>query len=562
MKGRLAGLLAGAVLVGAGAQGVLAQTPAPTAASASSRPNIILITAEDMSPRVGAFGDPVARTPNLDALAREGVRYTHVFATAAVCAPSRSALITGVHQQTLGTMHMRTSSFGKDMDHGAPYQAVPPARIKAFPELLRAAGYCAINNPKTDYQFGEPFTVWDESGAQADWSHCAAGQPVFAMINHGQTHESLTWPPETRGRHPSIPDVVRRSARLDAQKPADLTNPAVVRVPAYWPDTPVVRTNIARFYDNIRVMDAEAGELLERLKKEGRFEDSVIIFLTDHGDGLPRGKRSLYDSGLRTPMIVRYPDGRGAGTINQDMISFIDIAPTILAIAGVEAPDWIQGRDILRQNAPQEYVFSAGDRFDEVTQRRKSVRDARFRYTRNYIPDQSNLPVLVYQDVNPIMREWRRLYAEGGLTPLQRAYLEPTSPAEELYDTQADPDEVRNLAQDPAYAEELVRLRGALDAWIEQVGDLSAVPETDMAAAMWPGGVQPETAAPVACRIDGGVRLLAATDGASVGWRAGDGAWRLYTGPVEAATFEVKAIRYGYKESPAVVVEASAISPC
>lgn len=513
------------------------------------RPNIILITAEDLSPRIGAFGDAVAHTPHIDQLAREGIRYTNVFTTSGVCAPSRSALITGVHQQTLGTMHMRTSAFGKDMDHGAPYEAVPPAQVKAFPELLRAAGYYTVNNPKTDYQFGEPFTVWDQSGTAADWKNAPQGKPLFLMINHEYTHESRTWAPGTDPKiHPSVAGVMKQNERgVDALKDFPLTDPARVRVPAYYPDTPAVRANIARVYDNVRVMDGQVGKLLARLKAEGRFEDSIIIFMTDHGDGLPRAKRTVFDSGLRVPVIVRFPDKRGAGSVDNRMVSGVDLAPTLLEIAGIKPPKWVQGKSFLPAKPKQPYIFAAGDRFDEVTQRFKAVRDSRFKYIRYY----SRLPLipsLGYQNVNPIMMELRQLDKAGGLSPLQASYLRDPAPAEMLFDTQADPDEVRNLAGDPLYAKELARLRKALDGWNRSTGDLSALDEAKMVERMWPGGKQPETAEVKACRTkDGKVALSSATLGASLGWRQPDGDWLLYVRPIAGAEVEAKAVRYGYK---------------
>lgn len=520
----------------------------PAIEAANVRPNIILITAEDLSPRLGAYGDGLARTPNIDGLAKEGIRFTNVFTASPVCAPSRSALITGVHPQTLGTMHMRTSSFGENMDHGAPYEAVPPAQVKAFPELLRAAGYYTVNRAKTDYQFGEPFTIWDAHSEKADWSGRASGQPFFAMINYFETHESRTWPLDTRGSHPAIPKMLESNRQLDAAKLFPLTDPALVDVPPYYPDTAKVRANLARHYDNIRVMDQKVGALLDQLRRAGRFEDSIIIYTTDHGDGLPRSKRALYDTGLRVPLIVRYPDGRGAGTTRDELVSFVDLAPTILALAETDVPDWIQGRDILGSHRQRDHVYATADRFDEVIERRKLVRDNRYAYIRNFITDQAALPFHLYQNINPITAEWRRLDAEGKLTPLQRSYLHGPIPAEELYDTETDPHQIRNLATDPAHRGRVLAMRAAMEAWIARTGDLSATPELELVARIWPDGKQPKTAVPTACGIGAAVRLASATPGASIGWRGEDGAWRLYAGPVKGAR-EAKAIRYGYAES-------------
>lgn len=535
----------------------------PPQATPPSRPNIILITAEDLSPRLGSYGDAVAVTPNIDALASQGVRFERAFTTAGVCAPSRSALITGVQQQTLGTMHMRTSSYGKDMAEGAPYEAVPPADVKAFPELLRAAGYHTINRQKTDYQFGEPFTIWDDNAHSGSIPANIPQRPFFAMINFPETHEGRTWPPDTDpALNPNVAGAVKRSAQLDAAKTFPPTDPARVRVPAYYPDTPEVRANLARHYDNIRVMDQRVGQLLDRLRAEGRFDDSIIIFTTDHGDGLPRAKRTIFDSGTRVPLIIRFPDGRGAGSVRRDLASFVDLAPTILAFAGVEAPVWIQGRDLFSDPVP-EAIFMGGDRFDEVTQRFRGVREERYLYIR-YFGDTAIVPQLGYQDVNPIMREWRRLHAAGRLTTLQASLLEAPAPREMLFDTWLDPDNVINLATDPAYAGVRERLTARLDQWIERSKDLGRLEERDMVAAMWPDGVQPQTAAVSACR-DAAKRivLVSSTPGASIGYGGPSGEKLLYVTPLEESeSFAARAIRYGYSPSDPTVIDPLSLTDC
>lgn len=543
-----------------------AAPPAPGMAEAH-RPNIILITSEDLGPRLGFMGDQTAVTPNLDKLARESIMFTHAFTTAGVCAPSRSALITGVHQQTLGTHHMRTGSYGENMAEGSPYQAVPPAYIKAFPELLRAAGYLTVNDAKTDYQFGQPFTVWDINRPGADWNKRLPGQPFFAMINHEVTHESRTWPSDTDPTlHPIVAMRVKLNQQIDAEKTFALTDPASVRIPPYWPDTRKVRENLARFYDNIRVMDDQVGSLLARLESEGRLRDSIIIFTTDHGDGLPRHKRTIFDSGTRVPLLIRFPDGYGAGTQRSDLVSFIDIAPTILAWAGVQVPQWVQGRPIFDSPAPRA-VFMAGDRFDEVPQRFRGVREQRWHYIR-YFSNTPVIPALRFQNVNPIMQEIRRLHAAGALTPLQASYLDTPREREFLFDTQSDPDEIVNLARDARYMSIKRRLSDRMDRWISESGDLGRLNERDTLAAMWPGGQQPQTAAVTGCLLDKGaahesVRLMSATYGASIGWGGEQGERNLYRGPVSQKTpFTARSIRYGYAPSPVTIIKPAELSQC
>ncbi|MFT3723965.1 MAG: sulfatase [Hyphomonadaceae bacterium] len=367
---------------------------APQEAAAKPRPNIVLLMVEDLSPRIGAFGDAVARTPNLDRMARQGVRYTNVFTSAGVCAPSRAALITGMHQVSIGAQHMRTSAYvWTDGSGRAGYEAVPPPYVKAFPELLRAAGYFTVNNSKTDYQFGSPFTVWDENGTSAHWKDRPEGMPFFAMYSQTATHESSLFLPESL--KPGYESGAGAAAAMEAKRAAlaQRTRPQDVVVPPYYPDTPTVRADIARQYDNVQVMDAWVGERLAELEKAGVLDNTIVIWATDHGDGLPRGKRSIYDSGLQAPMIIRFPDGRQAGEIDDRMISFVDLAPTILSLAGVSAPKHLQGVDALGpKGKAQERIFAERDRFDEFDRSQPGGADARVQVCPERVHQRAVLP--------------------------------------------------------------------------------------------------------------------------------------------------------------------------
>jgi arylsulfatase A-like enzyme len=526
-------------------------------------PNILLIVAEDMSARVGAYGDAVARTPSIDSLAREGVRYTNAFAAAGVCAPNRSALITGVYPMSMGTQHMRTSQAG--------YEAVPPPGVKAFPELLRRAGYATANVAKTDYQFGEPFTVWDvnvggfaEPPDLAVWRRLPGEKPFFAMVNLMSTHESRL-AIEGTGADGRFGEMLQAIVATRRETVEEVTDPDDVAVPPYYPDTSTVRASIARHYDNIHFMDGEVGRILANLEADGLADETIVIWTTDHGDGLPRAKRAVYDSGLHVPLIIRYPDSRGEGTARNDLVSVIDLAPAILALAGVEAPDFVQGRNFLA-GPPREYVHAGRDRMDDVSDRVRAVRDGRYKYIRNYMPEAAYFRPLTFRDMFPVMQALWADRDAGTLAPRQAFYFTAPRPAEELYDTTKDPHEVRNLAGNSDHAETLARLRAEMDRWLAAVGDRSAEPETEMVASMWPGGEQPATAAPeVMVRVDGDgprhVALGSETPGASVGYRIVDSepnrGWQLYTRPVTllpGAVIEAKAIRYGYAESPIVSV--------
>jgi arylsulfatase A-like enzyme len=535
-------------------------------ASAADRPNILLLLAEDMSARVGAFGDAVAVTPNLDALAAEGVRYDNVFTTSGVCAPSRAALITGVHQNALGAGHMRSHGFAE-----AQYRAVPPADVKAFPEHLRASGYFTYVASKLDYQFSGtnvgdgPFTIWDEEAfwpASISWRMRPPGKPFFGMYAFMETHESALFP--RRGWPRSVLHLVmgifQTWLHWDGE---EVVRPGEVDVPPYYPDTPEVRSDIARHYNNIYTMDLRVGELLAELERDGLADDTIVIWSTDHGDGLPRAKREIFDSGIRVPMIIRWPDrfrpiDAEPGRLDHRLISFVDLAPQILELAGVAIPDVMDGRPFI-DTPPRKYVFAAKDRMDEVSDRQRAVRDDRYKYIRNYAPGSVAAQPLAFRENLLIMRSLWTAWKEGGLDASQRRWFEGR-PEEELYDLVADPHELVNLAESADHAETLVRLRGALEAWQTNVADLATEPEALMAERMWPGGKSPVTARPSTTRIGDELRITCTSEGASIGYRINDDdAWQLYTDPIHitksVTRIDAKAVRYGWAESDAIRVD-------
>ena len=522
------------------------------------RPNILWISNEDMSPHIGAYGDALARTPVLDRLARESIRFTHAFTTAPVCAPSRAAIITGMYQSAIGAQHMRTTE-DRVPELPGPYLAVPPFYVKAFPEYLRAAGYYTSNRAKTDYQFGEPFTIWDEVGPDAHWrNRTDRSQPFFSVFNLMVTHESQIFPssPARKGK-------------------ALITDLERVIVPPYYPDTPLVRQELARMYDNIADMDTQVGELLKQLEADGLADNTVVFYWADHGDGVPRSKRSLYDSGLRVPLMIRWPQMAPgiANSASDQLVSMIDLAPTVLAMAGVEIPVHMQGRVLVGPKAQRgpNYVFGARDRMDQEYDMMRSARDARYLYIRNFAPEQPYAGHIIYRNQSDIMQEWLRLQAEGALTGNAALWMRTQRPAEELYDTEADPHQVRNLSADPTHLDTLERMRTAVTGWMTRINDQGLINEAEMIQRMWPGGMQPETAQPyiilrreldapsrratIAIAAPAEVEIYVPTQGASIGYTTEEGPsakWRLYTGPIRVdrpMTLRAKAIRYGYKES-------------
>ena len=504
-------------------------------------PNILWVSCEDISPDLGCYGDSYAVSPNIDALAAQGVRYTNVYAHAGVCAPVRSGIITGMYPTTIGTHHMRC-------------KGVPPAYVKCFSEYLRAAGYYCTNNAKTDYQFDPPMTAWDECSRKAHWRGRAEGQPFFAVINLTVSHESRNWP--------------KKGEKL-------VHDPGQAVVPPYYPDTPVVRKNLARYYDNVTKMDEQAGQILRQLEEDGLADSTIVWFWGDHGRGLPRGKRWIYDSGIRIPLVIRVPEklrklampdnpnAAKPGSVNDDLIAFIDFAPAMLSLAGVKIPKHIQGKAFIggQKAKAREYIFAARDRMDEAYDLIRAVRDKRYKYIRNYMPYVTRGQDIEYMNRMPTMQEMRRLNAEGKLKGPQKQYFEPTKPVEELYDTQSDPHEVKNLAEDPKYKDVLERMRKVHAKWVKETGDIGLIPEPEFDEMKRPGGVWQKTTVPTFSGVPAGggasdyVTISCATAGASIAYRISGEAktgWKLYTKPVllrPGQILHAKACRIGFRDS-------------
>ena len=512
----------------------------------TQRPNVLWVSCEDISPDLGCYGDSYAVTPNIDALAAQGVRYTNAYAHAGVCAPARSGIITGMYPTTIGTHHMRC-------------KGVPPAQVKCFTEYLRAAGYYCTNNSKTDYQFDPPMTAWDESSRKAHWRNRPKGQPFFAVMNLTVSHESRNWP--------------KKGEKI-------VHDPAQAAVPPYYPDTPVVRQNLARYYDNVTKMDEQAGKILQQLEQDGLADNTIVWFWGDHGRGLPRGKRWIYDSGIHVPLVIRVPkrlrrpampkdsDAVKPGTANDELVAFIDFAPTMLSLAGVKIPAHIQGQAFLggQKAKPRQYIFAARDRMDEAYDLIRAVRDKHFKYIRNYMPHLTRGQDIEYMNRMPAMQEMRRLNAEGKLKGPKKQYFEPTKPVEELYDTHTDPHEVNNLAGDPKYKDVLERMRKVHAGWVRETGDIGLIPEPEFDEMKRPGGVWQKTnepllvAGPENANTKADIGIWSPTPGASIAYRIeGDGnkspGWKLYTGHVRLKPGQIlhaKACRLGYKDSKEV----------
>lgn len=446
---RGAGALGGAGVLGLG-PAAFAQTPGP----GGERPNVLWLVSEDNSPYLGAYGYDEIPTPTLDRLAAEGVRYDNAFATAPVCAPTRFGIITGLEATTCGPAHHHRAS------------GHIPDWLRGFPAYLRDDGYYCTNNAKTDYN--APIDIrdaWDESSGSAHWRERPSGAPFFSVFNFFVTHESQTFP-GVWDPLPSGPD------------------PDEVDLPAYHPDAPQLRADRALYYDQMSRLDAQVANRLAQLEADGLAEDTIVFYYGDHGGVLPRSKRSCLDSGLRIPLIVRFPPRwahlapSGPGTSVTSVVSQIDLAPTVLGLAGVAAPAHLEGMAFAgtaRQD-PQRHAFAFRNRMDERYDMSRSARDVRHRYTRNYTPHFPYGQHYDYMWRQLGVPEWERLYHQGRLDPEQAAYWRE-KPAEELYDLQDDPDEVVNLATDDRYGAVLDELRGALDAHILEVNDNGFIPE-------------------------------------------------------------------------------------
>jgi arylsulfatase A-like enzyme len=435
----------------------LALTLSLTAATqAADQPNILWLTFEDSSPHLGCYGDQQAVTPNLDALAARGLRYQRAWSNAPVCAPARTCIISGRWAPADGAEHMRSE--------------VPmPDGHKMSPQFLREVGYYCTNNSKEDYNLTKPTGTWDESSPAAHYRNRRDGQPFFAVFNDTGSHESQIRKPSATLSH----------------------DPAKVRVPAYMPDTPEIRRDWAQHFDNLTTVDSRIGRQLAELSTAGLAEDTIIFAYADHGTGIARSKRWPYNSGLQVPFIVHFPkkwlhlaptDYQAAG-VSTRLISFIDLAPTLLSLAGIPCPAYFHGRAFAGQHRAESLPLAYGfrSRMDERIDMSRSVTDGRFVYMRHFVPQLPEGQYLAYMFEQASTRSWFAEFEKGQLPAHQTAFWLP-KPSEELYDLQSDPDEIKNLAADPSHGETRQKLAKALNQWLIETRDLGVVPEAERLA--------------------------------------------------------------------------------
>lgn len=422
--------------------------------NAHDLPNILWITSEDNGPELGCYGDDYADSPNIDSIAAKGMRYKRAWSNAPVCAPARTTIISGIYPPALGAEHMRS-------------QTVLPDGFHMFPYYLHEAGYYCTNNSKEDYNLAKEGFVWDQSNGKAHWRGRKEGQPFFAVFNFTTSHES-----QLRKRpHTAVHD------------------PAGVRVPAYHPDTPEVRRDWAQYYDKITEMDRQVGRVLAQLKEDGLEENTIVFYYGDHGSGMPRSKRWPYDSGLHVPMIVHVPEKYKklapkeyeVGGESERLVSFVDLAPTVLSLAGIEPKDWMQGHAFMGEyeTTPPKYMFGFRGRMDERYDMVRTVTDGQFVYIRNYMPHKIYGQHIDYMFQTPTTKVWKQMYDNGKLNEAQSHFWEE-KPSEELYELASDPDEVRNLADDPKFAGKRKELGTAVLEWQREIRDIGFLPEEEI----------------------------------------------------------------------------------
>ena len=517
--------------------------------------NVIWISCEDMGPVLSSYGVKEISTPNIDKLAKEGIKYTNAYSTVGVCAPSRFSIITGMYPARLGAHNMRTGNFYtyKDPDkltykknkgvidksgiNVPEYEVVTPTNIKAFTEYLRNENYYCINNNKCDYQFNSPFTAWDEVSGNISYKDRPKNTPFFYVKNLMVTHESRIW--------------LRKNEPITVNKD-------ILKIPAYYPDIPEVRNDIAIKYSNIQEMDRQVGEIISDLEKNDLLDKTIIFFWSDHGGNLLRQKRAVGNSGLKVPLIIRFPDGYRSGEVDNRIVSLMDLGPTTMSLLGIKPPSFLDGKAFLGKykTKPRNYAFGSADRFDESTDMQRSVIDGRFVYIKNFMPE---LPLIYrnkYREQISMNKKIIQMDRDDELIGDSKYIFMKSKQDEELYDLKFDPYEVDNIANNPDYKDKLIELRNALSTWQYEIDDKGFINESELINEFWPNMIQPITK-PVEITVsDNVISLKCETKGASIGYQIGDQIgsqnWKLYNKPFDLSSNQklaTRAIKIGYKAS-------------
>jgi len=504
-------------------------------------PNIVWLVAEDQSPEwFPMYGDSTISLPNLESLANDGVKFTNAVAPVPVCAPARSSLITGMYPSTLGTHNMRTHAPWRGKGNKPypnldipSYSPIVPDGVRMFTEYLRKKGYYAANGPKEDYNFEKTDAAWDESSSERHWRKRKGAQPFFTVFNFSVCHESQIW---KRGKD---------SLFVDSKD---------VPVPPYFPDNDTIRHDLAVNYSNLKRLDDQIGEVISDLKEDGLYENSIIFFYGDHGGPFPRHKRALYDTGVKVPLVMKFPENKNAGSTDERLISFIDYAPTVLSLAGIKPPKVMQGIaqfGAFETKEKPKYTFHTSDRFDGLYDRLRAVRSKRYKYIKSYNVDLPHAIPVAYREQMPMMREMRRLFAGGELNKEQSLWLNTPKPEEELYDLKNDPHELNNLVGKTELQDTLLHFRNVLKTWIAETHDLGEYHEKELIAKWLPDGKQKKLRTPNMEQTFEGVVLIPTKKDATLLWKLPqDSVWNIYSEPLPKKTsFDAKAERIGYTDS-------------
>jgi arylsulfatase A-like enzyme len=546
--------------------------------------NVLWLVTEDLSPFfLNAYGDPRAPTPNLDRLAKEGVVYTHNFSVAGVCSPSRATLTTGLYPNSFGAHNMRTlkqQAIAKAAGL-VDYQVVPPPEVKMVSEIMRENGYYTTNNSKEDYQFFKSELAWDESSGYAHWRNRPNKEmPFFSIFNANVTHESNMWSTQyKREDHDVFPPP--RTAESQWEKlgyknyqaykndtiPLQVPEDLAVEVPPYLPQNEIGENAMRKLYSNIVRMDRFMGILLQQLEEDGLLEETIIVWYSDHGGPLPRQKRLLYDSGLRVPLIIRYPNKLRAGERDDRLISFVDYPPTLLSMVGIQPPSYMEGQAFegkYKVGTPRSYIHGQADRFDERVDLIRAVRNKRFKYLKNFYPEKPYYLPIAYRENMEVMQELLRMRDAGELDENQALWFRTSKPAEELFDTETDPHELNNLADDPAYAEVLTDLRKECERWMKAIDDKGFINEIELIQKFYPNGKPQWSEVPKLTFEGGKITVNASQPGVRIGYKysnekAPHKGWNIYSEPIEEKaddTLEIITHRLGFKYGITKVVNS------
>lgn len=505
--------------------------------------NVLWLVTEDLSPDyLSVYGDFTVPTPNIDKLASEGVVYDYAFSTSGVCAPSRATLATGVYANSFGAQNMRTMWAEPNARRSGiiDYEAVPPPNVKMVSDIIRENGYYATNNSKTDYQFEMSVMAWDESSNNAHWKNRPnSNTPFFSIFNFGPTHEGnffSNWDDE------------------EFLVPED----SEINIPPYLPQNSVGERDLKKVYSRIVKLDEWIGEKIKELEDEGLLEKTIVFFYSDHGGPLPRQKRLLYDSGLKVPLVIRFPDGERAGKRDNRLVSFVDFPLTVLSLAGIEPPSFMQGQAFegkYKSKSERKYIHGHADRFDESVDMIRAVRSKKFKYFKNFNPEKPYYLPLAFRERLPSMQELLRMRDAGELDEYQALWFRKSKPEEELFDIENDPHELNNIANNPQYAEILTAMREECISWMNVIDDKGLIEEKELIESFYPNRKARQTELPIIEISEKNVSVNELTDGSRLGYRYSSEklpskGWNHYNNPIDLKpndTLEIIAHRIGYK---------------